>query len=255
MAAADSTSRQFGATELDLALELALQPLRLGNTELGILYSGGVDSSLLAWELRHRPHLTLLTLGSEASTDLRAGRLGAEALGLPWKGLPLDERVVSIFEGRFSSGLAGASPVSKAVLLALGVAIDECPVRSLVCGQGADELFFGYAHYRGLTTTEAAQRSNDDLRRLLEHDWPWTQRVAERLGKTIVAPYLAREFQEAAQRVPLEARLPDEAPKAYFREWARSRGLPESLAARPKKALQYGSGMERLLRRRSRAGR
>jgi asparagine synthase (glutamine-hydrolysing) len=234
--------------ELDSALEKALDPFRASTGRLGVLFSGGVDSALIAWELRTRPKVLLCTLGREGSPDLGAGRAGAERLGLAWQALPVDPDHLKIVTSRFEKELAGASAVARTVLVSLALAIEQAEPDLLVCGQGADELFLGYAHYRGLDGPEAERRSRDDLGRLRESDWPRTQRIAEKVGKTILAPYLSPAFEEAALRVPIALRLPGDRPKRFFREWAIERGLPAELADRPKKALQYGTGVSTLLR-------
>jgi asparagine synthase (glutamine-hydrolysing) len=151
-------------------------------------------------------------------------------------------------EVRFREELAGISPVSRIVLLSLAIAIGQASPPRLVCGQGADELFLGYAHYRNLGGAEAERRSREDLLRLRVTDWPRTQRIAAKSGKEVVAPYLSPEFEESARRVPVDLRLPGDLPKRFFREWAIERGLPPELAGRPKKAVQYGSGVDALVR-------
>ena len=239
--------------QLSSAFEEALGPVRASPGPIGILFSGGVDSALLAWELRHHPQVFLCTLGREGSPDLRAGRAGAERLGLPWQSLRVGPEEVKVAEARFREELVGVPPVSRTVLLTLAIAIDEATPRGLVCGQGVDELFLGYAHYRQLGEAEAERRSRDDLSRLHETDWPRTQRIAEKIGKKIVAPYLFRDFEEIALRIPIHLRLPRDLPKKFFREWALERGLPRDLADRPKKAMQYGSGVDSLVRAMRRA--
>jgi len=66
-----------------------------------------------------------------------------------------------------------------------------------------------------------------------------------------VAPFLDPVFVAAATAVPIESRLPTPGAKSLWRAWARSRGLPAAIAERPKRALQYGTGVERWLRRRA----
>jgi len=240
--------RDLHAT-LDAAFEEAIQPSIRSKEPIGVLFSGGVDSALLAWELRSRPGVLLSTMGREGSPDLRAGEAGAAHFGLPWERVALDDAVIVRSLDRFSSELRGLSSLSRAILLSLAIAIEGATPDRLVCGQGVDELFLGYAHYRGLSESEAARRSREDLTRLRETDWPRTQRIAASLEKEVVAPYLAPSFESAATRVPIALRLPGDLPKRFFREWAVARGLPPELAHRPKKALQYGSGVDALLRR------
>ena len=234
---------------LDAAFEQALRPLQSRSEPVGVLFSAGVDSALLAWELRHLPGVVLTTMGREGSVDLRAGREGAQLLGLPWAGVTVGTDEVRLAQHRFADALEGLSDVSRTVLLSLALAIEGSSPPLLVCGQGVDELFLGYAHYRGLSAADADRRSQEDLARLHDTDWPRTIRVAEKVGKEIIAPYLAPAFEAAAHRVPIEARLPGDSPKRFFRDWAVGRGLPVELSRRAKKALQYGSGVAALSRK------
>jgi asparagine synthase (glutamine-hydrolysing) len=234
---------------LDTALETSLEPLRSVSGPLGILFSGGVDSALLAWELRARPRVILWTLGAEGSPDREAAEPAARKLGLPWNEIPIDPNVVATAERKFGAELKGSSPPIRSVLISLALAVDRAESPRLVCGQGADELFLGYAHFRGLDAKEASRRMEADLRQLRESDWPRTREIARRAGKELIAPYLGDEFEAAARQVPIELRLPGSAPKRFFREWAVHRGLPEELATRAKKAIQFGSGVDRIIRR------
>jgi asparagine synthase (glutamine-hydrolysing) len=234
---------------MDAAFETALEPFRAGDAALGVLFSGGLDSALLAWELRRRPQLFLSTVGTPRSPDLAAAEAGAALLGVPWVPVTLSDSEVLELAGKIEDETREITPTARSVQVAFALAVQRAPVRELLCGQGADELFLGYAHYRGLSAADAERRSDRDLKNVLTDDWPRSQRIAERLGKTVKAPYLDPRFVEAAVRVPIRLRLPTTAPKAFLREWARHRGLPEPLAQRPKQALQFGSGVDRTLRR------
>jgi asparagine synthase (glutamine-hydrolysing) len=234
---------------MDAAFERTLGRFRSGRSKLGVLFSGGLDSSLLAWELRRRPRLTLSTVGTPHSPDLEAAAAGAEEIGAPWAPVTVGSPEVLELARALEEDTRGLSPTARSVQVAFAIAVQVAPVRTLLCGQGADELFLGYAHYRGLSPIDAKRRSERDLERVLSDEWPRSQRIARRFGKTVEAPYLDGGFVDAALRVPIVRRLPLPVPKAFFRGWARHRGLPQVLAHRPKRALQFGSGVDRILRR------
>lgn len=236
---------------LDFAITAALGPLTKGAREIALLFSGGVDSSLLAWELRNVPGLTLGTMGLAGSPDLASARSAARALGLPWSPTIVSVEEVRAAARAIGPETAGTGPVGRSVLTAIALALERALPGTVVCGQGADEMFLGYAHFRGLGAEDAARRSEEDLRRLTEEDWPRSQRIARRWGRLIEAPYLHPEFVGAARATPIERRLPGSLTKEFFRAWARHRGLPQELTQRPKRALQYGSGIDRALRRRT----
>jgi asparagine synthase (glutamine-hydrolysing) len=236
---------------LDVAWEEALSPLRAPTGPLVVLFSGGVDSGLLAWELRSGPNVSLFTVGTDGADDLPRSRAAAERLGLPWSAQRLGPEELDAVVAATARELEGVPRPRRGIFLALGAAVSRAPLGTLLVGQGADELFLGYAHYRGLDGVAAARRAGADLDLLLGSDWPRTVAIASRFGRSVLAPYLHPSFVRAALSVPIEARLPLPMPKAWFRAWARQRGLPEPLVSAPKRAIQYGSGVDRLLRRRA----
>jgi asparagine synthase (glutamine-hydrolysing) len=236
------------------ALGEALAPWQRGDDPLTLLFSGGVDSCLLAWELRRRPGLELLTVGRSGAPDLVAGEEAAQKLGLPWRGSVLEDDELERLLTVVGPELDGTAPARRAIFLALAAALSHCAGPIALCGQGVDELFLGYRHFAGLRAAEAAAREQRDLDRLLADDWPRSERIATSLGRRLLAPYLTSAVVRAARSVPIDLRLPGNEPKGIFRRWAVARGLDPALASRPKRALQYGSGIDRWLRRRESAG-
>jgi asparagine synthase (glutamine-hydrolysing) len=242
----DGDEAAFAA--LDHAIDTALGPWKATGPPLVVLFSGGVDSGLLAWELRNRRPLTLFSVGIAGAPDLAAGAAAAGALGIPWQGstvspTDLDRTAVALREE-----LGGRPPGLRGLHLALAVAIERAPEGVILCGQGIDELFLGYAHFQEVPVQVAADRAGSDLRRLLEEDWPATVRTAARLGRRIEAPYLHPSFLGAALSLPIARRLPVPVPKGIWRRWTRHRGLPAEIAERPKRAMQYGTGIDRWYR-------
>lgn len=213
-----------------------------------ILYSGGLDSSVLAHLAREvRPRLVVV--GRTGAHDLAAARSGAEALGLPLAVCALESGAVLEAAKRWAAELEGADATGRAVAVGLAIGLEATPTPRVLCGQGADELFLGYAHFRGLSPAAAAAQRWADLDRLETADWPRARRIAERLGRTLIAPYLDPSFRTAALATPMARHLPlGGTSKPLLRDVARALGLPEELVVRPKKALQVGSGIARELR-------
>jgi asparagine synthase (glutamine-hydrolysing) len=234
---------------LDRALEEGLRPWRDASGPLTVLFSGGVDSGLLAWELRARAGLELLTVGSAGAADLTAARESAARIGQRVRTVEVKRDEVVAAVGRWSTILEGVPSVHRAVLVAFAVALAHTAPGPVLCGQGPDELFLGYAHFRGLDPLGAEERSRLDLRSLLDEDAPRVDRIAAQLDRRIASPFLDPGFVAAARAIPIEARMPFGRPKSLFRRWAVHRGLPAETAERPKRALQYGSGIARMLAR------
>ncbi len=236
---------------LDLAWDPVVAALRRGSDPLVVLFSGGVDSGLLAWELHRRPGVRLFTIGRPGGAQLRVAEAAASEIGLPWVGAAIGPSDLTRVRDRLPPALLSGRPTEVSVLTSLAIGFDAAPPGRLVCGQGADELFLGYAHFRGLPAETSLRRAADDLARLRDRDWPRTLAIAAALGREIVAPYLDPEFVRAVHGLPDGVRLQARLPKAALRDWARHRGLPASIAGRPKAALQYSSGVDRLLARRA----
>ncbi len=240
-------------SSLDRAFARALENVPAESEPLTLLFSGGVDSGLLAWEFRQRTESRLLTVGVPGSSDLARAAPAAELVGLPWRGASLEDAGLRAVASRLAAELAAVPPGRRSIFLAFGAALAATSDRQVVLGQGPDELFLGYAHFRGLEPDAAEARVREDLARALGEDWTRTRAIAERLGKEVLAPFLDPGFVTEALAIPIRERMPDAtSSKPAFRAWARHRGLPALLADAPKKALQYGSGIERWTRRSAR---
>jgi asparagine synthase (glutamine-hydrolysing) len=237
---------------LDRAFDDALAPILEARQPLTVLFSGGVDSGLLAWELREAPGVSLFTVGVAGADDLERARAAAPAIGTRWAGRELHDAELVPIVGRLDDELRDVAPPRRGIFVALAAAVAVAPPGVLVCGQGADELFLGYAHFRGLPTEAAGARRHSDLATLVDQDWPRTGRIAAMWGRQVLAPYLDPSFVHVALGLPIVDHVPGALTKPGFRRWASHRGLPPLLADRPKRALQYGSGVDRWLRERGR---
>lgn len=220
-----------------------------GSGPCSVLYSGGLDSTILATAARSaRP--TLVAVGVDDSHDLHAARTGAERLGQPLVARVLSLEEVRAAVERWAPALHGADRTSRAVTLGLALAMEATPPGVVLCGQGADELFLGYAHFRGLTAAAADARREEDLERLRHFDWPRAERIAGELDRPLRAPFLEPTVVDAVRATDPAAHLPrGVVAKPLLRSVALALGVPEELAQRPKKAFQFGSGLARSLRR------
>lgn len=230
--------------DLPARLPLGFRPTRL-------LYSGGLDSSLLAQLFRDVPGLRLVVVGTDSARDRADARSGAARLGLPLDERAVDGRALDRWLADAEWEIGTVAEPTRSVRAAVAVALSECVGESVLIGQGADELFFGYAHFRGLAPDRALARRREDLRKLVEVEWPWTERVAARIGCAVHAPYLDPTIVEVALRIAPPG-IDDPRAKVELREAAVALGLDPELARRPKRALQYGSGIAREIARRVR---
>ncbi len=210
-----------------------------------LLFSGGVDSVVLAQLLRPLARVELCTIGRRGAPDLEDGRSAAEALDLPWRGVPLSDPDLERAWDDWGPEVATAREPLRSVLFALGLAFERNAHATIAVGQGADELFGGYHHFEGLGPEAARARAEQDLAQLLDRDWPSTLRLARRWGIGLTAPYLDPGFSRGVLDLPPELGFPPGPRKLLLRSLARAEGIPEHLVDRPKRALQYGTRIAR----------
>ena len=219
-----------------------------GAEESTVLYSGGLDSSLVAFCASHRGgRIRLLSVGTSDSPDRSAAESGARRLGLPHAHRLLRTQEVRRAAESARGELEGAQGPDRAVRVSLILALDAVETRRVWCGQGADELFGGYAHFRGLEPDAANRRRREDLAHLEEDEWPWALEAARRRGLILGTPFLTPAVREVALTLRAAQWCTPTRPKGWLRDLARVHGLPPELAERPKRAFQYGSRVHREL--------
>ncbi|MCI4358428.1 MAG: asparagine synthase-related protein [Thermoplasmata archaeon] len=235
--------------ELDRRFDAALARSVSGASAVSILFGGGLDSGLVVHGLRSSVPVELITVGNAGSRDLLPATLSARELGLPIRVAEFTDRELQESLTRLESRTGPLREPARSVQVALGVGLRAATNERVIAGQGADELFGGYAHFRSLDGVALQERRRRDWDRLLSEDWPRSRELAVDLGKDLRSPYLDRSFSDWALARPLGPIGPKDLTKPLQRAWARHRGLPTLLADRPKVALQYGSGVARDLHR------
>ena len=117
----------------------------------------------------------------------------------------------------------------------------------ILTGQGADEVFGGYARYLETPTDKLEELFTNDFASL---QWQGRrdQAIAGSMGTYLSMPYLDMRVVCAAQKIPPEARVCDGVRKKPLREVARQY-LPENIANYEKKAMQYGTGIWKEIKR------
>ena len=237
---------------LSAALRAAVDAALSGVDSAELLYSGGLDSSLVAFLVPREVDLTLVTVATEGARDRAAAVTGAHLLGRRLRIVPVGPPEVDAVARRWARELASLHEPLRSVFVSLAVALSATRSERVLCGQGADELFFGYRHFRGLPPEEADRRRQEDWRRLADEEWPRALRVAKSLGRDLRSPFLDDDVARLANGWSAPS-SDDPAPaKARLRGAAVALGVPPELAERPKVAMQYGSGIARLVRARDR---
>ncbi|QLH78030.1 asparagine synthetase B [Halosimplex rubrum] len=220
---------------------------------LAVAFSGGVDSAALAARLS----APLYVAGFPDSHDVEAARSAAAKLDRPLEVVEIAhgdiERAVP--EVAAATGLTNAMDVSIALplyLVAERAAVDGYD--RLAVGQGADELFGGYAKVARAPEDErvAAETVRGARREVvgtlpdqLERD-VLALRAA---GVEPVAPLLDDRVVAAALDLPGDLLVTERGERKWALRLAVREWVPDPVAFREKKAVQYGSLVSRELDR------
>lgn len=233
--------------ELDRAVRRRL----MADGRVGVFLSGGLDSSLVAaLAARRVKGLPTFAVGVPGSPDLERAREVAAALGTEHHEALLDPDQVRRALPEILHHLESYDPdlVASAVPCWFVSQLAARHLKVVLTGEGADELFAGYAyhsHYRD--RPEALQveldRLLDNLHRI---NLQRVDRMSMAHGLEARVPFLDTGFIRLARNIPMHLKLGPEQQKLILRR-AAAHLLPESIAWRPKAQFDEGSGARGLL--------
>ena len=229
----------------DLPLEDAIiAAVALRSDEGVTALSGGVDSTLVA-RLAGRE---CVAVGLEQSHDLKQARHVAGILGLPCTFVTIPENAIEAALPVVVSTIPKKDPVSTGIALTqffIAQWAGENGYHRIITGQGADELFGGYARYSVSPDLED-ELAKDFIG--LETQARRDQAIAALHNTYLSMPYLDMRVVRAARSIPAHEKVQGDRRKIPLRTLA-ERHIPRDLAWYDKKAMQYGSGIWGVLRK------
>lgn len=231
------------------SLDESVKALTREHKNIGISFSGGLDSSIMAYLAGKYTKPRLYVVGEESSSDIRNSRSASKALGLPLIEAHLTEDNVGDMIPEVVRITRTKNPVLVSYKLPEYLVSKVAEEKVLLLGNGADELFGGYSRYTKMRQGELVEAMESELNGLLIEELPMDNRIAKVSGKIFEYPFLSASVVEAAMDLPLEMKVKGEERKIALREVARRLLLPDEICARKKKAAQYGTGTVRLMRR------
>ena len=228
----------------------------VSDKKIGIAFSGGVDSSLLAKICNDVGYkITLLTVGFADSHDVKFSKEIAKIFGYEHK-----------IEKISSTTFPGISKKIKKTIKTNNLSWNEnCiafyhlsklakrhGIEKVLTANGIDELFCGYNAYRN-----AIKEGERGVMKLIESKleneinmMKTVNMVASEFGVQIIQPFLSKSFVSFAKKIPVEEKIhgPDDLIRKHIvRELAFRIGVPEEASFKRKKALQYGSLIHKAL--------
>lgn len=245
-------------TELKTNILEAVKKRTQNLNKVALLFSAGVDSTLLAVLLKKlNVKTTLYTVGTQNSQDLEFAKKAAKDIGLPLKTWIINQEII---ENHFEDTI---KTIEDTNLMKIGVGMTikltsklaaEDNQKVILSGQGADELFCGYNRYKNKydTPDELLEELSYDLNNMYHVNLERDDKATMRNSMELRVPFLDKAVIQTACKMPISYMLhsgDDKMRKHILRDVASEMGVPEYIAFRPKKAAQYGTGIDKVIKK------
>jgi asparagine synthetase B (glutamine-hydrolysing) len=255
----NETSQEDHIAALSKLLRVSFSRIR-DREKYGILFSGGVDSSLAAMLTKEvSPDCLLITVAAQESKDFEKTEVDASKLSLEHELVLLDEDTVWEILPEVIYAIESYNRMDVEIAIPFFLASRKAHAlgcQIVVSGQGPDELFAGYARYERAYLEKGTQDVADELWADFsvthEKNIARDTKAIEYHGVRSFFPYLDIKFTEAAFAVPVEHLIePGSSPsrKILFRTMAKNMGLDGEIANTQKHATQYSSGSIKVLKK------
>lgn len=235
----------------------AVEDALAADVPVGAFLSGGLDSSVVcavaARAARERGfRFPTFAAGLDGSPDLLAARRVSEHLGTDHhervytaeEAIELVPEVVGMLESFDPQLIHSAVPNDLVATLA------REHVKAVLIGEGADELFAGYAHYAELDSGAQLQEELlETIRGLHNLGLQRVDRVTSANGLEARIPFLDSDVVELALALPPDWKLSrGDRPEKWLLRRAFEGWLPDEVLWRRKEQFGQGTGMDDVLR-------
>jgi asparagine synthase (glutamine-hydrolysing) len=242
--------------KLGSLLQKAVLERSLKLKKVGVSFSGGIDSSLIAYILSQNGiDVVGLVVGVKGQPSIEWAEKAGKLLGINLKIQEIEEdnleNILKVNIWRIEEAdpvkLSLASPFYLCAKLAKNSGI----VR-VFTGQGADELFGGYHRFLRILDEGGAKALDEAIFNRISNAHEDSYQVCEKSvapeGVRMLHPYADWELIQYGLSIPSVLKIlnsNDKLRKHILRKTAIDIDLPKQLAEAPKKAIQYSTGIDR----------
>lgn len=226
-------------TEIIEDLKKLLHQAVVRNPYKNLLFSGGLDTSILA---SLRPKLTGITISfGDKAEDIHYSSKLSRLLKIEHfhRKVDIDEAQEAIPEViKILKSFDPAIPNDLVVYFGL-LKAEELKIREIATGDASDELFGGYSFMQEMDDLESYIRRISQNLKFNSND------LGDYFGIKIIQPFVDRDVLNFALKIPKEFKIRQGKGKWILRK-AFEGVLPQEVAWQNKRPLEYGSGFNRI---------
>lgn len=231
-----------------------------GLDRVAVAFSGGLDSSLIAFLAKKADiEVQLIHVSLENQRETLQAEEAASLLDLPLHKFLYRAEDAEHVLPKVLWCIEDPEPLKTSIAIPVFWVAEraaELGFRILLTGQGADELFGGYRRYLNLYMrfgeSAAEKAMTSDIAKMHETNFERDFKACSFHNIEFRLPFASRLLVEFALSLPLNLKInpKDEVlRKLVLRKTAEKLGLPKQIVYKPKKAVQYATGVYKAIKK------